>query len=182
MYGLINMAIKQLIKDQLGEDGWQTVKMEAQLEDDSFELLTPYDDGLTYKLIGAASKASGKPAHEILHLFGTYWIQYAVSAGYGPLIQLFGPTYKECLSNLNKMHDHMGAMMPGLVPPVFDIEKEISPTEFILNYTSTRSGLAPMVLGLLKTLAQRYGISEIETTHLGKTENNLSDRFLIKWQ
>jgi len=80
------------------------------------------------------------------------------------------------------MHDHMGAMMPGLVPPIFDLEKEITPTHFSLLYTSSREGLAPMVSGLLKALASRYGINEIEITHQGKTENLESDRFLIKWE
>jgi len=100
MYGLINMAIKQLIIDNFGEEGWQSIRNDALVKENVFELLTPYEDAITYNLIQSACKFSKKSPSEILHLFGGYWIIYAENAGYGPLIQLFGPTYKECLLNL----------------------------------------------------------------------------------
>jgi hypothetical protein len=182
MYGLINMAIKQLVLDNFGESGWQKVLQESQVKLNYFELLTVYDDDLTYKLVHGACKVSGKKPEEILTLFGGYWINYAVSAGYEPLLKLFGPTFKDCLLNLNRMHDHMGAMMPGLIPPEFEIENEVSDHELHLLYTSKRPGLAPMVDGLLVALGKRYGVESLEIKHLGKTEDNKSDRFLVKWK
>jgi hypothetical protein len=180
MYGLINMAIKQLVIDNIGEAGWREVQDKSQVKQNYFELLTVYDDDITYKLVGGASEVTGKKPEEILHLFGSYWIEYAVNAGYEPLLNLFGPTFKECLFNLNKMHNHMGAMMPGLIPPEFEVEKEISPTEFDILYRSKRAGLTPMVSGLLDALGKRYQL-KVEVSYLGRTEDNLSDRFRIKW-
>jgi hypothetical protein len=72
-------------------------------------------------------------------------------------------------------------MMPGLIPPEFQIEKEITPTEYHLIYISQREGLTPMVGGLLVGLSKRYGISNMDVFHLGKTEDNKGDRFHIKW-
>jgi hypothetical protein len=181
MYGMINMAIKQLVLDNYGESGWSQVLEKANIRQNQFELLTVYDDLITYKLVEGACEVTGKAAEEILYLFGTYWVQYAAGAGYEPLLKLFGPTLRECLFNLNRMHDHMGAMMPGLIPPEFHIEKEISPTEYHLIYTSQREGLTPMVGGLLVGLSKRYGISDMDVIHLGKTEDNKGDRFHIKW-
>ena len=74
----------------------------------------------------------------------------------------------------------MGAMMPGLIPPEFEIEKEISPTEFLILYRSKRVGLTAMVSGLLEALGKRYQL-KVEVNYLGRTEDNLSDRFHIKW-
>ena len=181
MYGLINMAIKQLVLDNYGEPGWHQVLEKSTIKQSQFELLTVYDDAITYKLVEGACAVTGKPASEILDLFGRYWVKYAAHAGYEPLFKLFGPTFKECLFNLNRMHDHMGAMMPGLVPPEFYIEKEISPTEYHLIYISQRAGLAPMVGGLMIGLSDRYGIQNLAVEHLGKTEDGKGDRFHIKW-
>ena len=73
----------------------------------------------------------------------------------------------------------MGAMMPGLIPPEFEISKEISNTEFELIYKSQRPGLGPMVTGLLEALAIRYGINNLELKEISQESN--SCRFLIKW-
>lgn len=181
MYGLINMAIKQLVLDNYGESGWSQVLEKSTIKQTQFELLTTYDDSITYKLVEGACAVTGKPAGEILELFGRYWVSYAANAGYEPLFKLFGPTFKECLLNLNRMHDHMGAMMPGLVPPEFNIEKEISATEYHLIYISQRVGLAPMVGGLMQGLADRYGVQGLFVEHLGKTADQKGDRFRIKW-
>jgi hypothetical protein len=70
--------------------------------------------------------------------------------------------------------------MPGLIPPEFEIEKEISPTEFLILYRSKRVGLTQMVSGLLEALGKRYQL-KVEVSYLGRTEDNLSDRFRIKW-
>jgi len=181
MYGLINMAIKQLILDHHGESGWDQVVEKAGIQQKSFELLTVYDDAITYNLVGGACAVTGEPPEVILNLFGQYWVNFAAKAGYEPLLKLFGPTMKECLYNLNRMHDHMGAMMPGLIPPEFNIESEISPTEFVIVYISQRKGLSPMVSGLLKGLAERYQIKNIEIKELEKKEDQKLDRFHIKW-
>lgn len=181
MYGLINMAIKQLVIDKMGEAAWESILEKSQVKQSHFELLSVYEDDITFKLVEGVCSFSGKTQAEILNLFGTYWVSYATSAGFGPLLKLFGPTFKECLYNLNKMHDHIGALMPGLIPPSFEIEKENSSRDVILLYKSTRSGLSPMVSGLLSTLGARYEIVNLQIEHLGKSNDGLSERFSIKW-
>ena len=183
MYGLINMAIKQLVLDNFGESGWQNVLEKSGVKQNYFELLSVYDDQITYQLVGGACEVTGKRPEEILHLFGGYWIHYAIKAGYEPLLKLFGPNFKECLQNLNRMHEHMGAMMPGLIPPEFELENEISSTEYHILYRSKRAGLAPMVSGLLSALASRYGIHNLMIEQLKRSEDQEAgtERFHLKW-
>ena len=181
MYGLINMAIKQLVIDQHGELGWEKVLEKSGVKEKNFEMLTVYDDSITYNLVGGACAVTGKPASDILHAFGVYWIQYAAKAGYEPLLKLFGPTMKECLYNLNRMHDHMGAMMPGLIPPEFHIHEEKGPQDYILAYGSQRQGLSPMVGGLLIGLGQRYGVKDMKVEYIGKSADQKSELFHIQW-
>ena len=181
MYGLINMAIKQLVIENHGETGWIQVKEKAAVTQNYFETLNAYDDKITYNLVFAISEVTGTPVEELLRVFGSYWLSYASKAGYEPLLKMFGPSFKECLMNLNTMHGQMGAMMPGLVPPHFEIETQIAEKEFILAYTSQREGLAPMVVGLLEGLGKRYNLSDLVITSLGKSANKKTDRFLVKW-
>jgi hypothetical protein len=72
-------------------------------------------------------------------------------------------------------------MMPGLIPPEFNIEKEISSNEIILLYGSKRPGLSPMVSGLLEGLALRYNVQNLNVSPLGKTPDEAYERFLVKW-
>lgn len=180
MYGMINTAIKQLVMDQMGEAGWQKVLEKAGVQQSNFELLSTYDDQITYRLVAGVCEMTGKSAEEILHAFGNYWVNYASHAGYEPLFKLFGPDFLTCLKNLNRMHDHMGAMMPGLVPPEFEVEKEISGNELLLLYRSERKGLAPMVSGLLESLGKRYG-KNVSSQYQGLAEDQRSHRFSVKW-
>jgi len=63
---------------------------------------------------------------EVLRLFGKYWVAFTATEGYGPILNLFGQDLRTCLSNLNRMHAHMGAMMPDLKPPRFRVAENSS--------------------------------------------------------
>lgn len=180
MYGMINTAIKQLVTDLMGETGWKKVLEKSGIEQNHFEMLSVYDDQVTYKLVASVCEFTGKTPDEILHGFGNFWVPYASKVGYEPLLRLFGPDFKTCLKNLNRMHDHMGAMMPGLVPPEFEIEKENSEKSLVLLYRSKREGLASMVSGLLESLGERYGL-KVACEYQGLTEDQRSHRFQVEW-
>ena len=60
----------------------------------------------------------------------------------------------------------IGGTMPELVPPSFEREPQDDGSS-ILHYRSSREGLAPMVIGLVKGLAKRYDV-EIDVQHLGE--------------
>lgn len=155
MYGLINAAIQELVISTAGEDVWLKIAKAARAEPDGFEALCPYSDALSYTLVELAAHELNIPETEILKAFGRFWITYTAEEGYGDLMILFGADFRTCLRNLNRMHAHMGATMPMLKPPRFKLE-ERSTQKAVLHYFSTRSGLAPMVIGLLEGLAEKY--------------------------
>ncbi len=80
---------------------------------------------------------------------------FTAKEGYGPILDLFGGDFKTCLRNLNLMHGHMGAMMPNLKPPRF-VVTERGDGMMRVNYYSSRTGLAPMVVGLLEGLSEKF--------------------------
>jgi hypothetical protein len=178
MYGLVNKAIVELIRSRFGEDTWVRVRTAAGVENDAFIGLESYPDAVTYKLVGAASEVLGLTAAQVLEAFGEYWVLYTGREGYGPLLESSGSTFQEALFNLDSLHTRVGMMMPALQPPSFLCTQE--PDGLLrVRYTSTRAGLAPMVLGLLRGLGQLYR-THVEVSHIAKKETEGHDEFLIR--
>ena len=155
VYGMINQAVKDLVCHQAGEDAWLEVCREAGVDPEGFEALTPYPDSLTFKLVEIAAKKLNHAPDQLLRSFGRHWVFYTGEHGYGEVMRMFGKDFRSCLANLNRMHAHMGALMPQLRPPRF-VVRESSATSMTVDYFSERQGLGPIVLGLLEGLAEKY--------------------------
>ncbi|MEM6672319.1 MAG: heme NO-binding domain-containing protein [Planctomycetota bacterium] len=160
----MNRAIEGLVRERFGDDAWNNICSRAGLERPTFVAMETYDDAITYGLVGAASAELGLDPAAVLEAFGEYWTSYTIEEGYSDLLGMMGSTLDEFLDNLDTMHARIGGTMPKLVPPSFDREPQPDGSS-ILHYRSTRDGLAPMVVGLVKGLAKRYGI-EVDIEHL----------------
>lgn len=156
MYGLINKAVRGLVIQVAGDDAWLRIRQEAGVEDDDFISLEAYDDGVTYRLVEAASNELGLPPEEVLIAFGKYWVEYTAEEGYGELMKTAGSTFPEFLSNLDQLHSRVKLTFPNLIPPRFSVSDE-SEGKLVLHYFSDRQGLAPLVIGLLQGLGTRFG-------------------------
>ncbi|MEY4669728.1 MAG: hypothetical protein RL518_2427 [Pseudomonadota bacterium] len=179
MYGLINEGIRELVTRLAGAEAWEAISLEAGVEPEGFEPLCPYDDTLTFKLVKLTAEKLQLSQEEVLTRYGHYWITYTAESGYGDLMRLFGPDLRTCVANLNRMHAHMGSMMPALTPPRFTVETP-SEDQMLVHYYSQRTGLAPMVTGLLQGLAEKYG-DTISVTHIPKGERSDHDEFLVRF-
>jgi hypothetical protein len=177
MYGLINQAVKEMICAQGGDTLWSSVRQAAHITTDEFDLLEPYPDSVTFTLIEVASQHMGISQDEILRRFGYQWIHFTAREGYGEIMDMFGRDLRSCLKNLNRMHGHMGAMMPQLRPPRFVVD-ERSPDCLIVHYYSERVGLGALVLGLLEGLADKYQ-ERIALRRLPRTEASDHEQFEV---
>ena len=181
MYGLVNKAIQDLVCEKFGEDKWQEIKKLSGFEDDFFIGLQSYPDALTYTLVKNSSKVLGADASVVLEAFGEYWVLYTVNEGYGDMMELAGDNLPEFLNNLDMLHNRLNNIMPHLVAPQFSTRNETT-NSIELEYRSHREGMAPMVVGLLKGLGQRFKLENYkvkQTEH--KVENNECDVFKIEW-
>ena len=168
MYGLVNRAIEGLVRQQFGDDAWGKVCERAGMERPTFVAMETYDDAITFGLVAAASAELGLEPHDVLEAFGEFWTSYTIEEGYGDLLSMMGNTLDEFLDNLDTMHARIGGTMPELVPPSFEREPQDDGSS-ILHYRSTRVGLAPMVIGLVRGLAKRYGVV-IDVQHIEEVE------------
>lgn len=178
MYGMINRAVKGLLTDLHGEETWTRIRELAGVDEEEFLSMEQYPDETTYRLVGASSEVLGIPADQVLEAFGEYWIKYTAEAGYGEVMRAAGKTLPEFLANLDELHTRIRFGMPHLRPPSFSVNEESDGT-LVLRYVSEREGLAPLVVGLVKGLAERFGEQVEITLSSQRLEDRPYDEFRI---
>ncbi len=171
MYGLINSALQNMIREKFGDEKWAEVLEKSGVPEDSFLTMRSYDDEITYKLAGAASEVLGAPVDACLEMFGEYWVLETASKSYATLMDASGNSLLEFLGNMNSLHDRITGTFLDYVPPEFMVEN-LEPPRHRIHYLSKRKGLVPFVDGLLKGLAIRFG-AELEIH--SREDMNLAD-------
>lgn len=154
MYGLINNSLKDMVLDRFGEEKWQEVLETADVPADSFLAMRSYDDAITYSLAGAAADVLGASVDDCLEMFGEYWVLETATKSYGVLLDAAGSDMLEFLGNMNALHDRITSTFVSYVPPEFYVEKNNDSVQ--IHYISSRKGLTPFVVGILKGLATRF--------------------------
>jgi Haem-NO-binding len=181
MYGLVNKAIADMVRSQFGEEIWQEIRHIAAVENDTFLSMEGYPDDVTHRLVKAGSQVLGLSSAQIMQAFGEFWVQFTASEGYGELMDMSGENLPEFLQNLDNLHARVGVSFPQLKPPSFDSYEGENPNELTLEYRSEREGLAPMVLGLVKGLGDRFD-TEVEVAQTQSRDDGADhDEFLIKY-
>jgi predicted hydrocarbon binding protein len=181
MYGLVNKAIHDMVCQQFGEATWQEIKQTAEIGVDTFISMESYPDDLTHRLVKAASLVLGLSAAEIMQAFGEFWVKYTAEEGYGELMDMSGDSLPEFLQNLDELHTRVGVSFPQLQPPSFACEATGEET-LQLHYHSQREGLAPMVVGLVQGLGERFDTSVTVEQTQSKAAGADHDEFLIQYK
>ena len=175
MYGLVNQAVEDFVRQGFGDAAWKQIRDNAGLNVEMFVSMDSYPDEVTYKLVQAATEVLKLDAARILEAFGEHWVLYTAQEGYGQMLSMFGSDLESFLLNLDNLHSHVGLTFPSLRPPSFSVERIEDGAALLLHYRSQRSGLAPMVIGLLKGLGRRFSqeISIRQTAHRGLDDHDV---------
>lgn len=181
MHGLVNQGLRDLVIEIGGEALWVEIATAADVGHESFLCMDVYPDDVTYRLVGAASAATGMSPSEVLHAFGRHWIMYTARRGYGAIFDTMGRTLPEFLGNLDAMHTRLTLSMPKLRPPSILCEP-LGGEQFRLEYRSERPGLVPMLLGLLDGLADLYDVTLSVTQTVARAEGADHDEFLVRYR
>jgi hypothetical protein len=75
--------------------------------------------------------------------------------GYTKLLHVLGSNVAEFLQNLNNLHLHLSMGWPSMQAPAFRCEA-VGPESLLLHYYSSRPGLWPIVVGVLKGMSKTY--------------------------
>lgn len=155
MYGIVNKAIEDLIRENFGDEKWDAIKQRSGVDIDFFLSNEPYDDSVTYKLAQAAAEETGMTLENVLAAFGEWWVLRTSREKYGALLQAGGSTMLAFLRNLPIFHNRIMLIYPKLTPPEFRISNETD-TSIDVHYLSAREGLQAFVRGLLLGIGKLY--------------------------
>ncbi|XP_015786459.1 guanylate cyclase soluble subunit beta-1-like [Tetranychus urticae] len=182
MYGFVNHALELLVIRNFGNEVWEKIKKEAEIEmEGSFLVRLIYDDENTYNLIGAAEKVLKIPANEILELFGRMFFDFCQESGYDKILQVLGATPRDFLQNLDALHDHLATIYPGMRAPSFRCTERLEDGALILHYYSERAGLEYIVIGIVKAVASKLHGTEVEVEIIATKDDGIDHvQFSIK--
>ncbi|MGB1658523.1 MAG: heme NO-binding domain-containing protein, partial [Longimicrobiales bacterium] len=90
LIGIVNKALESFVEEALGAEILRKAKVKAGLKQVSFSVTQAYPDADTYTLLGAVCEVGGIEASDALEGFGRFWIRFAESHGYGPLMDSAG--------------------------------------------------------------------------------------------
>ena len=180
MYGIINKAIEDLVKEKFGEEKWDIILEESGIGIDFFISNETYDDSVTYSLVGAISKETNIPASDLLIAVGEWWILRVTIEKYGSLLETGGNSLREFLINLPQFHNRIMLIYPKLSPPEFRVS-DIKDQSIHLHYFSKRAGLQEFVRGLFQGLGKLYK-TPVEIELLNSRENGHDHEiFKLSW-
>lgn len=180
MYGIVNKAIEDLVKENFGEETWLAVKKQSGVDIDLFLSNEPYDDEITFKLAHATSAVVNMSIENVLIAFGEWWVLRTGKEKYGGLMNAGGASLKEFLVNLPHFHNRIMLMYPKLSPPEFRIS-HIEENALHVHYFSTRQGLQEFVRGLLQGLAKLYRTEAVIDLIQSRMHGNSHDVFKVSW-
>ena len=177
---MVNRAVRDMVLARFGSEAWTSIHTKACAPAE-FEKMQPYDDQVTYRLVGAAAEVLGLPAETVMRTFGVYWVTETAEEGYGPLLALWGNSFVQFLCNLDSLHARVAETFTSLQPPSFEVEP-VSDGVVRLHYRSDRPGLAPFVEGLLEGLGLRFDTRvEVELVHDRAANGGPADIFRIEY-
>ncbi|UCF37760.1 MAG: heme NO-binding domain-containing protein [Acidobacteriota bacterium] len=180
MYGMVNNAIEELIRSQFGDEAWEKIKDEADLDYEIFIRNDPYPDKVTYDLVSAASRVLDVPAGDLLFAFGEYWVLETARRGYGDLMQAGGKNLPDFLTNLPSFHTRVVMIFPKLQPPTFSVTDRTDHS-LQVHYETNRPGLTLFAKGLLSGLAKMFKTDAKITLVEEKEKGADHDVFLVDW-
>lgn len=177
MYGMVNRAIEQFIREEHGEEVWERVASKASVSAD-FISMQQYPDSVSVDLVVGLSEVTGTGPAQVLADVGEYWVSFAYNSSYGDLLDIAGDTLPEVLANLDEMHTRVGQSFDDLNTPSFWVS-DLTEDSMILHYSSNREGLAPMVVGLVRGLGKLLDtdVSVIQVGFKGDTSDH--DEFAV---
>jgi hypothetical protein len=180
MFGLVNKALADMLCANFGERVWNDIKTRAEVDVEVFISMEPYPDEITYRLIAASSEILGRSEAEIIEGFGFYWVLFTATEGYGKLLSIAGDTLPELLQNLDNINARIGLSFPKAKTPAFRCS-QIRANSLHLHYYSERRGLAPLVIGMIKGMAEKFQIAVEVAVVKSKDKGDPNDEFLIKY-
>lgn len=158
MYGMIHRALRQMVLNERGKEAWASIELAAGVEPSDFISSATYPDEVTQRLLSISSEMLGQDMDDLLTQFGRFWIRYAETSSFAPILSFTGRDIVSFVANLDRMHRTIEDVMPHAIMPSFSVLTD-NVGQMTIEYRSTRTGLAPFVTGLFLGLLDRFNLT-----------------------
>ncbi|PIC14274.1 hypothetical protein B9Z55_027237 [Caenorhabditis nigoni] len=163
MFGWIHESFRQLVTRKYGKDIWEKIVHMAKFElGTESEIAHYYNDDETLRLVNSMANVIGIPIEEIWEAYGGFLIQFTMETGWDELLRAMAPDLEGFLDSLDSLHyfiDHV-VYKTKLRGPSFRCDVQADGT-LLLHYYSKRSGLYPIVKGVVREVARRIYDTEV---------------------
>uniref|UniRef100_A0A0N5B3G7 guanylate cyclase n=1 Tax=Strongyloides papillosus TaxID=174720 RepID=A0A0N5B3G7_STREA len=163
MFGWIHESFRQLVHRKYGREVWLKILEIAKFDEGTeCDISHYYKDEDTMKIVNAMANVIGIPIEEIWEAYGGFLIQFTMETGWDELLKALAHNLEGFLDSLDSLHyfiDHV-VYRTKLKGPSFRCEPAKNGS-LILHYYSKRSGLYPIVKGVVREVARRIFNKEV---------------------
>ncbi|NKX43710.1 heme NO-binding domain-containing protein [Roseicyclus persicicus] len=156
MHGMINRALQGFLTTTYGDAVWAEVRSQAGLPFADFEAMLDYPDALTMACFQAACHVLYKHPNALLEDIGTWLVTDAHLEPLRRLMRFSGPSFLDFLLSLEEMGERGRLAVPDLDMPRIEVDR-IDPSSFRIRAQWTLPGIAPILMGCLRAMADDYG-------------------------
>ncbi|XP_051782585.1 guanylate cyclase soluble subunit beta-2 [Erpetoichthys calabaricus] len=167
-YGFINTCLKSLVVEKFGEETWEKLRMQAEVQD-TFMTYEVYEDAITLRLVQESCKMLNVSAEAVLKLFGEFFFSFCKMSGYDRMLRTLGRSLMEFIENLDALHSYLALSYQEMNAPSFRVERTAD-GEMLLHYYSDRRGLYHIVPGIIEAVAKDFFSSEVDMKVLNQFE------------
>uniref|UniRef100_A0A1I8BN61 guanylate cyclase n=1 Tax=Meloidogyne hapla TaxID=6305 RepID=A0A1I8BN61_MELHA len=143
-----------------GEEFWKEAMHKAGFESGKENVINHhYPDSDTYAIVDSVSNLAKIPREEIWEMYGGFLVEYTMETGWDQMLRAMS-------QNLKVVYK------ANLRGPSFRCEENLDKT-ITLHYFTSRSGLYPIVKGVIREVARRVFTMEISITVTGRTQRTV---------
>jgi len=159
MYGMLLESVEHFLKEKYGEKTWNLIRLRAGVKNHVFVTHERYPDNLILDIARAAADIIGKQtkmnSEDFIQFFGVCFVKFFSNYGYDRIIRVSGRHFRDFLSGIDNLHEHMRFAYPKLMSPTFFCNEETT-SGLLLHYKSKRHGFQRYVIGQIMEVARMF--------------------------
>ena len=105
MYGLLLEAIAFFIRQNFGEDAWNTILTDSKIGITTFGIHEVYSENYIPRIVDVASSSLQITKDELLMRFGASFVSFIHEYGYEKILRVLGRHYRDFLNGLDNLHE-----------------------------------------------------------------------------
>ncbi|XP_075234102.1 soluble guanylate cyclase 88E-like [Lycorma delicatula] len=155
MYGLILENMCDYIKQVYGEERWEEIRRQAQVDQPSFSVHQVYPENLIPRLAKKAIQILGITEREFFDQMGVHFVGFVSQYGYDRVLSVLGRHMRDFLNGLDNLHEYLKFSYPRMRAPSFICENETR-QGLTLHYRSKRRGFVYYTMGQIREVARHF--------------------------